>query len=133
MKVIGNGVDIIEVRRIKNAINKYSQGFLKRIFTDRELENAKGHNSDFYQHLAGRFAAKEAVFKGFGKMKLNFKDLEVTNDKNGKPYCSLLNGNQDNPRLYMQGLDKFNINISISHINNYAVASAIITQETSDS
>ncbi len=121
MTIVGNGVDIIEVKRIKNAIEKYGQTFLKRIFTDKELKNAEEHNS-LYQHLAGRFAAKEAVFKALGKATLNFKDLEVINDSKGKPYCSLLNHNQD----------KFNIHISISHIKNYAVANAIITQKTSN-
>ena len=120
-KIIGHGVDIIEVKRIKNAIVRYGQSFLERVFTDKELKNAKEHNA-LYQHLAGRFAAKESVFKAFGKAKLNFRDVEVLNDSKGKPYCSLLTYNQN----------KFKIHISISHIKNYAVASAIITQETSD-
>ncbi len=118
MNIIGNGVDIIEVRRIKNAIDKYGRSFLERIFTDKELQNAEGHNNR-YQHLAGRFAAKEAVFKALGKAGLNFKDVEIINDLQGKPYCSLTNTYKD----------KFKVYISISHIKNYAVASAIITQE----
>jgi holo-[acyl-carrier protein] synthase len=118
MKLIGNGVDIIEVRRIKNAMDKYGQVFLERIFTDKELKNAKEHNG-FYQHLAGRFAVKEAVFKALGNIKLGFRDVEVFNDPQGRPYCSLLKYNQK----------RFNIHISISHIKNYAVASAIVTQE----
>ena len=121
MKIIGNGVDIIEVKRIKNAVDRYGQSFLKRILTDKELKKAKEHNS-FYQHIAGRFAAKESVSKAMDKMKLSFKDIEVFNDSTGAPYCSLLTCNQN----------KFNIHISISHIKNYAVASAIITQETSN-
>ena len=120
--IIGNGVDIIEVKRIKDAINKYDQSFLERIFTDKELKNAKEHNG-FYQHLAGRFAVKEAVLKALGKVRLSFKDIEVLNDSTGRPHCSLLSNKQNN----------FNIYISISHIKNYAVASAIITQKTSDS
>ena len=121
MNIIGNGVDIIEVKRIKNAITRYGQSFLERIFTDTELKKASEHNNR-YQHLAGRFAAKEAVFKALGKATLGFKDMEVLNDSQGKPYCSLRKLKQS----------KFNIHISISHIKNYAVASAIITQETSD-
>jgi len=122
MMIIGNGVDIIEVRRIKNAIDKYGRSFLERIFTDKELQNAEGHNNR-YQHLAGRFAAKEAVFKALGKAGLNFKDVEIINDFQGKPYCSLINSYKD----------KFRVYISISHIKNYAVASAIITQEIPNS
>ena len=119
MSVTGNGVDIIEVRRTKNAVEKYGQAFLKRIFTDRELEKVRQHNNS-YQHMAGRFAAKEAVFKALGKATLNFRDVEVLNDEQGKPYCSLANSE----------LSKFNIHVSISHIKYYAVASAVVTQKT---
>jgi len=120
MNIVGNGVDIIEVKRIKNAISKYGRSFLERIFTDKELKIANSHNNR-YQHLAGRFAAKEAVFKAMGKATLGFKDMEVLNDVQGKPYCSLKNSDQS----------KFSIFISISHIKNYAVANAIIAQENS--
>ena len=122
MKIMGNGVDIIEVRRIKNSIDKYGQAFLKRIFTDRELDKAKEHKS-FFQHIAGRFAAKEAVFKALNIATLNFKEVQILNDDRGKPHCSLLNDSQN----------KFSIYISISHIKNYAVASAIIAQRTNSS
>ncbi|MFH1339392.1 MAG: holo-ACP synthase [Candidatus Omnitrophota bacterium] len=122
MSIIGNGVDIIEVRRIKSAIDKYGCSFLERIFTDKELQNAEGHNNR-YQHLAGRFAAKEAVFKALGKAGLRFKDVQILNDRQGKPFCSLTNSYKD----------KFKVYISISHIKNYAVASAIITQGNSSS
>jgi holo-[acyl-carrier protein] synthase len=121
MGIIGNGVDIIEVRRVKNAIEKHGQAFLDRIFTETELKNAKEHNNR-YQHLAGRFAAKEAVFKALGKARLNFKDVEILNDNQGKPYCSLR-------KCYQNKID---IHISISHIKNYAVANAIITQKNSN-
>ena len=131
MRVIGNGVDIIEVKRIKNAVERYGQNFLERIFTDKELKNARDHNG-FYQHLAGRFASKESVFKALGKMKLDFKDVEVLNDSEGKPYCSLSTKTQNKLRTRDSVRAKFNIHISISHIKNYAVASAIITQETSE-
>ena len=119
MIIVGNGVDIIEVKRVKNATEKHGQGFLERIFTEKELRYAKEHNNR-YQHLAGRFAAKEAVFKALGKATLSYGDVEILNDNQGKPYCSLKNFYQD----------KFNIHISISHIKNYAVANAIITQKT---
>ncbi len=124
MEIVGNGVDIIEVKRIKNAIEKYGRSFLRKVFTDRELKKAKQYNS-FYQHLAGRFAAKESVFKALSKERLTFKDVEVLNDTNGKPYCSLLTS-KHNKSLDMA---KLNIHISISHIKKYAVASAIIVQK----
>ncbi|MFH1128658.1 MAG: holo-ACP synthase [Candidatus Omnitrophota bacterium] len=116
--IIGTGVDITEVRRLRQAIEKWGNDFLHRVFTKEELENAKTRGS-LYQHLAGRFAAKEAVFKALGDKHLNWQDVEILNDKEGKPSCVILNGRGK----------KINVHISISHIKNYAVANAIITQK----
>jgi holo-[acyl-carrier protein] synthase len=116
--IIGTGVDITEVRRLRQAIEKWGKGFLDRIFTEEELENAKTRGS-LHQHLAGRFAAKEAVFKALGERDLNWKDVQILNDKDGKPCCRILNGKSR----------KIDVHISISHVKNYAVASAIITQK----
>ena len=117
--VLGTGVDITEVRRLRQAVEKWDREFLKRVFTKEELKNAKTRSS-LYQHLAGRFAAKEAVFKALGDMKLNWKDVEILNDKEGKPCCTILNGRGQN----------LNVHISISHVKNYATAFAIITQKS---
>ena len=117
--IIGTGVDITEVKRLRQAVEKWGAGFLSRVFTPEELENAKSRGSP-YQHLAGRFAAKEAVFKALGDMKLNWKDVQILNDKEGKPHCRILNGKGK----------KTEVHISISHVKNYAVANAIITQKT---
>lgn len=116
--IIGTGVDITEVKRLRQAVEKWGEDFLSRIFTQEELENAKTRGS-LYQHLAGRFAAKEAVFKALGDAKLNWKDVQVLNDREGKPYCRVLNGKGR----------KIDVHISISHVKNYAVANAIITQK----
>ena len=116
--VLGTGVDITEVRRLKQAVEKWGQDFLNRIFTKEELENAKTRGS-LYQHLAGRFAAKEAVFKAVGDKNLTWKDVEILNDKEGKPLCVLLNGKGK----------RLDVHISISHVKTYAVANAIITQK----
>lgn len=116
--IIGTGVDITEVRRLRQAVEKWGDAFLNRIFTDEELENAKKRGS-FYQHLAGRFAAKEAVFKALGVAELNWKDVQILNDKEGKPHCKILSDT---------GKD-INVHISISHVKTYATAFAIITQK----
>jgi holo-[acyl-carrier protein] synthase len=115
--ILGTGVDITEVKRLRQAVEKWGDAFLGRIFTENELEQAKKRVS-LYQHLAGRFAAKEAVFKALGDLRLNWKDLEILNDKDGRPLCKILN-----PRI-----KKADIQISISHVKNYAVANAIVTQ-----
>ena len=116
--IIGTGVDITEVRRLRQAVEKWGDAFLGRIFTKVELDNAKSRGS-LYQHLAGRFAAKEAVFKAMGEPELNWKDVQILNDKEGKPVCLILNG---------KGRD-LKVLLSISHVKNYATAIAIITKE----
>ncbi len=112
-------MDITEVRRLRQAVEKWGKGFLNRVFTKEELENAKTRGS-FYQHLAGRFAAKEAVFKALGDIGLTWKEVQILNDAEGKPHCKILNGKNKNKKVH----------ISISHVKNYAVANAIIIQET---
>ena len=118
MKVIGTGVDITEVSRMRRAVERWGDVFLNRIFTAEELANAQTKGS-LYQHLAGRFAAKEAIFKAMGDSDLNWKDVQILNDREGRPYCRILNG---------RGVSK-SVHISISHVKNYAVANAIITQK----
>ncbi len=118
MKIIGTGVDITEVRRIRQAIEKWGNSFLDRVFTEEELRNARVRSS-LYQHLAGRFAAKEAIYKALGDDTLNWKDIQVLNDPRGKPYCVFLNGKGR----------KAEVHLSISHVKTYAVANAIITEK----
>lgn len=117
--IIGTGVDITEVRRLQKAVEKWGDAFLKRIFTDEELDNAK-NRAGLYQHLAGRFAAKEAVFKALGDSELNWKDVQILNDKEGKPLCEILN----------RSGKKIEVHISISHVKTYATAFAIVTQKS---
>ncbi|MBU4346589.1 MAG: holo-ACP synthase [Candidatus Omnitrophica bacterium] len=116
--IIGTGVDITEVRRLRQAVEKWGNVFLNRIFTAQELENAKTRGS-LYQYLAGRFAAKEAVFKAMGDSELSWKEVEILNDKDGRPYCAILNGRAK----------KIDVHVSISHVKSYAVANAVITQK----
>lgn len=117
--IIGTGVDITEVRRLRQAIEKWGNTFLERIFTEEELINAKARGS-LYQHLAGRFAAKEAVFKALGDPQLSWKDVQIINDKEGKPHCRILSVRGKNIEVF----------ISISHVKTYATAFAIITQKS---
>jgi len=117
--IVGNGVDIIEVKRVRQAAQKWGNDFLKRIFTDKELKNANSRVAK-YEHLAGRFAAKEAVFKALLDKEISWKDIEISNDKEGKPICTLLRRVKKNCQIH----------ISISHVKNYAVASAVVTEKS---
>jgi len=117
--IIGTGVDITEVNRLRKAIEKWGKEFLQRVFTQDELKNAKTRGS-LYQHLAGRFAAKEAIFKALNVKELTWKDVEIINDKAGRPIARIIN----------QKIKKVDIHLSISHVKNYAVASAIIAEKS---
>jgi len=116
--IIGTGVDITEVRRLRQAVEKWGDAFLNRVFTKVELENALVRGS-LYQHLAGRFAAKEAVFKAMGDPQLSWKEVQILNDKEGKPVCMILNRRAGDVKVLL----------SISHVKNYAVANAIVTKD----
>jgi len=108
----------VEVKRLRQSIEKWGKNFSHRIFTADELAYCEAKVSKF-QNLAGRFAAKEAVFKAVGNQRIGFKDICITNDKHGRPSCKVLNNKA-------KGII---IHISISHVKNYAVAHAIATKK----
>ena len=86
MKILGIGVDLIENKRIRNLISNKS--FIKRTFGKNEVNLSKKILNKT-NYFAKRFAAKEAFAKSLGtgfRSSLNFKDIEVLNDKKGKPY-----------------------------------------------
>lgn len=85
--ILGIGNDVVEIERIQEALDKYHDKFLKRLFTEKEIQKA-WQFKNMAGHIAGRFAAKEAVAKalgvGFGN-KLSWLDIEILNDDKGKP------------------------------------------------
>ena len=86
MKILGIGVDIVDNKRIQKSIK--NPLFKKRIYTSKELKHSDTVNNKV-AYFSKRFAAKEAFSKALGtgfRMNLNFKDIEVVNDKMGKPY-----------------------------------------------
>ena len=86
MNIVGNGVDIIKNSRIKKSLK--IKGFVKRVFTKEEINKSKKLNNKV-NYFAKRFAAKEAFSKSFGtgiRGNLSFKDIEILNDKMGKPF-----------------------------------------------
>lgn len=117
---IFTGIDIVENSRIEKAVNKLGDRFLNRIYTEKELAYCLNKKS-YIQCLASRFAGKEAVIKAFYQAfreKIFFKQIEILG-KNGEPAEILLHLNKSPS-------NKFQISLSLSHENNYSVASAII-------
>jgi len=114
--ILGTGIDIIEIDRIQRAIERWGDGFLNHVFTPQEIKIAQQFKSP-YPHYAGRFAAKEAIFKAMGIPHLSWQDVNIINDASGKPLCQY--NNKD---------FKHRLLISISHGRDYAVASAIVEE-----
>ena len=118
------GVDVIEVDRIKSAVDKWGGVFLQRIFTASEIEYSKKHRFSC-EHLAARFAAKEAVFKAFGDGNTRFikwTDIEILNDNNGRPHV-FLHGNAKS------AIGDGEVMVSMAHTKRYAVANAAIVKK----
>lgn len=123
---ISTGIDIIEVDRVRKNIEKYGEKFLNKVYTESEIEYCEGKKIQRYESYAGRFAAKEAVFKAIswmldGKFDVDWKDIEVINDKRGRPLVNVNNNSK------ISNLEEIiSIDISISHVENMAVASVVI-------
>lgn len=124
--IIGTGIDIVEISRVKNAALKWKDNFLRRIFTDKEIAYSKERVYS-YQHLAARFAAKEAVLKAFGNgwtKRVEWTDVEIWNEKSGKPTVKLYG----NVKKMKEKMKVDEIIVSLSHTRTYAVASAILVK-----
>lgn len=124
------GTDIIEVSRIEDAV-KNTKGFKENIYTNNEIENIDKIRSKMkYQRYAGRFAAKEAIYKAMSKItienkiNMSYLDVEIINQDElcGRPKVCILNEN-------IQKLceDKeIEIDVSISHVNDNAISTVIV-------
>jgi len=122
--VKGIGIDVIEVNRIKRAADKLNERFLKRIYTENEIEYCSNMANKF-QHFAGRFASKEAFLKAIGVglfRGYQLKDIEIRNEKSGKPYIVL----NDKIKKVLKKLNATNIYVSISHIKELSISVVII-------
>ncbi len=121
---VKTGTDIIEVERIKESIEKLGDKFLNRVFTEKEIKYCEDKKITKYEHYAARFAAKEAIFKAISplldnKFSIDWTNIEILNDNQGRPYAVLSKEN----------LKNINIDISLSHIKEYALATAVVVLE----
>jgi holo-[acyl-carrier protein] synthase len=120
--VLGIGIDIIEIDRIQQSVVKFGDRFLNKIYTKTELDYSLSKKNQ-YQHLAARFAAKEAIAKalatGWNK-EFRWKDIEIFNESNGMPSVKL-SGKLEN----FVGREK-ELKISMSHSEHYVTCVAIL-------
>lgn len=119
------GTDIIEISRIKKSIEKSGQRFLNIVYTPAEIEYCESKKQAKYCHYAGRFAAKEAIYKAVSgllkdKFSISWQNAQVINDENGNPKVEFIG---------MELPEIKHIDISISHCKEYAVANVVIITE----
>jgi len=116
------GTDIIEIERIKKSIERSGEKFIKLIYTPAEIEYCESKRNAKYSHYAGRFAAKEAIYKAVSSLlperfAITWTDVQVINDENGNPKIEFL-------KVKFEQIKS--IDISISHSRDYAVATVTI-------
>lgn len=120
--ILGIGIDIIEIDRVKESIDRFGDHFLNKIYTPNELEYCLSkHNK--YQHFAARFAAKEAIYKALSSewgREISWQDIDIMNEPNGLPIVKF-SGN-----LAEFVNDNKDIKISMSHSDNYVACVAIV-------
>ncbi len=125
MKIYGIGTDIVEVNRIEKSIKK--KLFIQKIFSKEEILKCKKIKNPS-NCFAKRFAAKEAFSKALGtgiSKGINFNEIIILNEKNGKPFIKLLNKTKKNVEKKIK--KKFKISLSLTDEKKYAVAFVTIS------
>ena len=125
--IAGTGIDIVDIPRMRDAVKKWGNNFISKIFTSREIKYSTSKRFS-EQHFAARFAAKEAVVKAFGepnKFPIRWTDIEVINNREGKPIIEFRGD-----ALKLKKRKKIDeIIVSMSHSKNYAIASVILLRK----
>ena len=124
--MISCGNDIIRISRVKDSIEQVGESFLKRVYTDEEINYCESRRMCKYQSYAARFAAKEAVYKAIAPKTsedVEWKNIEVKRDRNGKPYIEL-HGKMEE----LAEEKKINsMDLSLSHDGDYAMATVVMS------
>ena len=122
--IIGIGTDLIEVKRISDAINRHGERFLKRILTSLEIEYCSSRKASPL-HYAGRVAAKEAAFKAMGKGwggDISWNEIEIYNEPSGAPHLNFYG-----KALALVTEKKMSTAyVTITHIEEFAAAAVVL-------
>jgi holo-[acyl-carrier protein] synthase len=119
--ILGIGIDIIEINRIKESISKFGEQFLNKIYTDKEIEYCS-NKANSAQHFAARFAAKEAISKALStgwNNEFHWKEIEISNLPSGAPVVDLTG------RMSQFLTQNKMLKITMSHSDNYVTCFAI--------
>lgn len=123
MRLIGIGIDVVEVDRIADALERHGDAFRDRIFTERERAYCSSQKRPAL-HYAARFAAKEAVAKAFGTgigKDLGWLDMEIIRRPSGEPALEL----SGTGKAYAEANGIAEVKISLTHARDYAAANAV--------
>jgi len=123
MSIIGIGTDIVECERIGRMIEEHGEVFLGRVLTPHEIRYCQ-ERKRVIEHVAGRWAAKEAILKCLGtgwKKGMCWTDMEIRNDPDGAPHVLLCGAAKERA----QALGIGDLLITISHCREYATAFAV--------
>tara|TARA_B100000315_G_C14432341_1_gene520750 strand:+ start:249 stop:647 length:399 start_codon:yes stop_codon:yes gene_type:complete len=127
--ILGIGIDLLKVSRVKKILDKYGDIFLKKVFSEDEMK--KNKKIIFKANkLAKSFATKEAFVKALGTgftKQISFKDISLKNEKNGKPFINLSNRIQKYIKKRTPNGYKTIINVSISDEKDYVISNVIIS------
>lgn len=120
--IIGVGIDIVDIHEIEESLRE--EGFQRRVFTAAEMDSVQRYRNQA-EHLAGKFAAKEAFMKAIGAglgQSVTFTEIELLNNQAGKP-CITIGGEA---KRRFDNCDAKEIHLSISHASGVAVAVVIL-------
>jgi len=127
MNVVGIGIDTVEIERFERIVKEKGEKFLEKVFTLEEMEYSRTKKAR-YMHMAGKFAAKEAVKKALpdgAEIGLNWQEIEILNSDDGKPYARL----HGQAKGLMQKFNLTRVLVSISHTRGIAVSNAVVIKD----
>lgn len=129
-RVLGIGVDLTQMRRMRRVVARWDERFLQRVFTEAEIAYCR-RRRDPIPHFAARFAAKEATLKALGtglRMGVNWRELEVRRERGQAPTMVLRGRTQAIARA--KGASR--VLLSLSHDGDYAMAQALLVGDSPD-
>ena len=124
--IYGVGIDIIDINRIRKVINKYGDRFKNKCFHFDEIHRSE-KKLNYVESFAKRYAAKEACAKALGTglaRGVHWKDIEVKNNKYGKPYIQL--HNKAKKYINLNNKEEYKIELSLADEKEYAIANVVI-------
>lgn len=124
MEIIGTGIDLVEVERIRRMLEEHGERFLQRCFTESEQAYADAAKKRRFEHYAARFAAKESVLKALGtgwRDGIAWTDIQVIREPSGRPVLEVTG--RCGEIAAELGISRWHI--SLSHTSTHAIASAI--------